>query len=774
MWRKRSRKLNRDIAIAVAACVLVLTASIGASSIISQLVTERNFNEMQGTVEQLSADLANRITSEKAQMHLVAGMIAMHDYNNFAVWQDTINRLPRENSVTGYAVLFPDNTVLFDTNCRISLAKPLDFNEEAAKGAHISDFFDTAAGKFFAYVQPIVRNGEVIGLLYGFCDPAAFNDFFKSHIHDSRYQAHLIFAKSGNVVVDTYHNTTVNLNDEITWERDVIGGRSFAEMKDDMQSGRAGYTVFRERIAKESYYSFYQPVGKYNLVLQITVPEDVVFNEELSVRHIVYYLGIIQAIIIFCYISFLIYERYNELKGYQQRIERTRFIYDISQLLLGVNADPYSITAALHLITERVGARLIFFARFEKSTVRRIYCWPVKEKIMLDSIDKNNHIDSIYKALNCGVSIYLDEKTVAELKASKSIENLPGIEVKNIFMVPIIKKYTGLIGMFAAFNITDVQDAQTIMEECAESFMMAVQNSESYDMVRRLGTIDQLTGLKNRNAYQQAMISYENSNEKLCCIYIDANGLHELNNTLGHAAGDKLLQGIASVLKENFGMQDVYRIGGDEFAVFCQNKADNEIASLIAKVKETLEHRNYHIAAGWAFAEDDKFLQRTIEAAEKAMYLDKSRYYATADTTDKKRVMNRELEDIMSEKRDRDEFLRVISSNYLGVYAINLATDDTRIIYRPNYFAEMLEANDYRFSKAIRSYAKIMVAPDSQDTFAMLFDYQMINEKLKNNINIEVVYRKTDDTLVRVRVYPTEEYSADNRTTLWIFEIVRL
>lgn len=774
MWRKRSRKLNRDIAIAVAACVLVLTASIGASSIISKLVTNRNFNNMQGVVEQISADLAGRIASERAQMHLVAGMLAMNDYNSRAAWQDDINRLPRENAVTSYAVLFPDNTMLFDANCRVSLEKWLNFDEEVAKGAHIADFMDTTAGRFFAYVQPIVKNGEIVGLLYGFCNPIEFNDFFKSHIHDSRYQAHLIFADSGNVVVDTYHNTTVNIKDEITWERDAIGGRSFEEMKDDIKNNRAGYTVFRERTSGKRYYSFYQPVGKDNLILQITMPEDVVFNEELSVRHIVYYLGIIQAIIIFCYISFLIYERYNELKGYQQRIERTRFIYDVSQLLLGVNADPYSITAALHLISERIGARLIFFARFEKSTIRRIYCWPVKEKIMLDSIDKNNHIDSIYKALNSGVSIYLDEKTVADLKAADSIENLPGIDIKNIFMVPIIKKYTGLIGMFAAFNINDVKDAQIIMEECAKGFMMAVQNSESYDMVRRLGTVDQLTGLKNRNAYQQAMISYENSNQKLCCIYIDANGLHELNNTLGHAAGDKLLQAIATILKENFGMQDVFRIGGDEFAVFCQNKTDNEIATVMAKIKETLERRNYHIAVGWAFSEDDKFLQRTIEAAEKAMYLDKSRYYANADAADKKRVMNRELEDIMSEKRDRDEFLRVISSNYLGVYAINLATDDTRIIYRPNYFAEMLEANDYRFSKAIRSYAKIMVAPDSQEAFAMLFDYQMINEKLKNNINIEVVYRKTDDTLVRVRVYPTEEYSADNRATLWIFEIVRL
>ena len=57
-----------------------------------------------------------------------------------------------------------------------------------------------------------------------------------------------------------------------------------------------------------------------------------------------------------------------------------------------------------------------------------------------------------------------------------------------------------------------------------------------------LSETDLLTGLFNRNSYEQKLKTYSSMcNQVLPCVYVDVNGLHELNNTRGHAAEDKML-----------------------------------------------------------------------------------------------------------------------------------------------------------------------------------------------------------------------------------------
>ncbi len=61
-------------------------------------------------------------------------------------------------------------------------------------------------------------------------------------------------------------------------------------------------------------------------------------------------------------------------------------------------------------------------------------------------------------------------------------------------------------------------------------------------MKEKMATTDLLTNLKNRNAYEQILSQYNSKlPDSLSCIYADANGLHELNNSQGHAAGDRML-----------------------------------------------------------------------------------------------------------------------------------------------------------------------------------------------------------------------------------------
>lgn len=144
---------------------------------------------------------------------------------------------------------------------------------------------------------------------------------------------------------------------------------------------------------------------------------------------------------------------------------------------------------------------------------------------------------------------------------------------------------------------------------------------------------DQLTGLNNRNCFEWRLDTYPSMYRKsICCIYIDANGLHDLNNSKGHKAGDEMLQSIADIIRTQFGSKDSYRIGGDEFVTFAVDIPQEEVDEKISQMKERISEKGYHAAVGYEFSESRSVnMNNIIVVAESKMYKDKSDYYKQHD-----------------------------------------------------------------------------------------------------------------------------------------------
>ncbi len=92
--------------------------------------------------------------------------------------------------------------------------------------------------------------------------------------------------------------------------------------------------------------------------------------------------------------------------------------------------------------------------------------------------------------------------------------------------------------------------------------------------LRHAALHDALTGLPNRRYLEQFLaqekILVSNRDRAFALLHIDLDRFKQINDTLGHAAGDELLQRAAGVLTSSCDAQDfVARVGGDEFVVFC-------------------------------------------------------------------------------------------------------------------------------------------------------------------------------------------------------------
>ncbi|MBD1913971.1 MULTISPECIES: diguanylate cyclase [unclassified Leptolyngbya] len=91
--------------------------------------------------------------------------------------------------------------------------------------------------------------------------------------------------------------------------------------------------------------------------------------------------------------------------------------------------------------------------------------------------------------------------------------------------------------------------------------------------VRQLSLTDELTGLYNRRGFfvlaEHQLKAAWRSQMPCCLVFIDLDGLKVVNDTLGHAVGDRMITHAAQLLKQTFRDADIVgRLGGDEFAVF--------------------------------------------------------------------------------------------------------------------------------------------------------------------------------------------------------------
>lgn len=147
---------------------------------------------------------------------------------------------------------------------------------------------------------------------------------------------------------------------------------------------------------------------------------------------------------------------------------------------------------------------------------------------------------------------------------------------------------------------------------------------------------DGLTGLPNRSLFESRLahgVAYtEQSGEHLAVLYLDSDSFKQINDTLGHAAGDQVLISVAARVKGQLREVDlVARLGGDEFAVLLnplRSRADAEriIDQIIASMKTPIALKDGRtittsLSIGLAFYPDDgRDPVALLHAADVAMY----------------------------------------------------------------------------------------------------------------------------------------------------------
>ncbi len=216
---------------------------------------------------------------------------------------------------------------------------------------------------------------------------------------------------------------------------------------------------------------------------------------------------------------------------------------------------------------------------------------------------------------------------------------------------------------YIVFMASDQKHAICCMENIEEEIKKEEENIEKLQSARRMAKRDELTGVRNKNAYREYAASIEKniqSGQKdyaFGIVVCDINDLKIMNDTRGHSFGDEAIQHASRMICETFSHSPVFRVGGDEFIIVLSDRDYEERETLVGKLKgisiaNGRDRSGPVVACGMALynREQDTCLTDVFSRADRLMYEDKTKL-KTMKIRDGFKKMERENNPITDDRK---------------------------------------------------------------------------------------------------------------------------
>ncbi|MCL4434489.1 MAG: EAL domain-containing protein [Actinobacteria bacterium] len=270
----------------------------------------------------------------------------------------------------------------------------------------------------------------------------------------------------------------------------------------------------------------------------------------------------------------------------------------------------------------------------------------------------------------------------------------------------------------ASVNTKELRERVTGLSDQAA---VSLENANLLQQISHMAWHDALTGLPNRRLLEdranQALVHAARAGDVVCMFFVDLDHFKEVNDVLGHAAGDDLIIEVATRLSRTVRQQDtVARLGGDEFAILLPGLSDPEAIEALARrmlaslsMPFNMSGQEVYVTGsiGVAMApRDGNTYDELLSSADAAMYRSKEMGKNTFQTFDAEEDRTStpdsfHLEKDLHKALKRKElfvlyqpFIDLGTAKVVGVEALLRWKHPTRGTLEPATFIEIAEASD--------------------------------------------------------------------------------
>ena len=757
--RKRNNRTN--IIYTIIASILIITVFIGMVDYLYSKTEKVAYENLHVQTKQIKDDIILQLTSDRENLATMANFAAKlhNDGSDYSLLFDSFKSI---GMIEDIGILNPDNTLTTKSGT-VSLEGILSFEDEKEKGVYISGKTNDLTKDNYKLIRsavPILSNGETVGILYGAIKPEKLAARYEEKIKELDAQLFVYQQGTGDIIIDTIQDNHTNIS--YLKDRKYNKGYSYEEFI----SSDKGYTSFKSAFRDENLHLHYSPIDEFDWMIAMGRYDSQVFAE----THALFGVFLLVILMILGIIVLYILVILANGKKLNSVVECAS---DIRKELLETMNGENNIRDALAELCRFAKARSAIFFNTDGEFFHHIS--PKYEGVKLPEEARTHfkaelfHYASKQHDRNGRAVNVLCIKTNSHLHKTnpKFYDFLKLHEIKEVSFSSTINK-SNHITILAAINPKNGDQVRLLAEKVSACFSMALMSKNHLNKTQLAATTDSLTGALNRVAYKKDVAVFdEEKPTKFNCVYIDVNELHLCNNKYGHAAGDEMLVYIANTLKEVFCDCKIYRMGGDEFLVFCQNYEHEEIKKAVEVVFDRLKPRNYHIAVGLSYREQNFNTEDMVKEAEVRMYEAKAKYYQNKEIDIVNSASRKEYVQVQTGILEIDTMLSVLDEKYNGIYRVSLATDRARHILMPAYLK--YDLNNERYSTVFTKYIEDSVDPDYHRAVMSFLNYDALKQQLMEGKVPKITYKKKGGELVALSVYKLTESNDLVSDSLWVF-----
>lgn len=353
-------------------------------------------------------------------------------------------------------------------------------------------------------------------------------------------------------------------------------------------------------------------------------------------------------------------------------------------------------------------------------------------------------------------------------------------EITSLIAAPIFldNKLAGYIGI-DNYDSEKIKNSSYLLLSMSIFLSYAIRHRNHVDMLHRLSYHDLLTNALNRNAFMDVLSQFRPGQYASAgIIYIDINGMKEINDFYGHHQGDKILITTVAKVFNLFKPDELFRIGGDEFVIITYDLTETDFYekfNLLRNIFCKKTNLPFSIATGSCWVKSPSDLNSLLQQADSAMYTDKKKFYYGKEKTSRYRhnlddILNLANYSALQEALTAGQFciyfqpkISLDTEEFIGSEALIRYINQAGEIIAPNNFIPILE--EARLIKMLDLYVfeevckqiniwkerKLRVKPVSINLSRSTLSYHFLADQLlalitKHNIDISLLELEVTET----------------------------
>lgn len=482
-------------------------------------------------------------------------------------------------------------------------------------------------------------------------------------------------------------------------------------------------------------------------------------------------------------IAFDITERELQKQKLKNMLDVQTLITNCVRMLYAVDDLDQTINAVLTQIGEFLVSDRAYVFEIKDELMNNTHEWtapgisPQLEKLQQLDLSLISDWLPFFEKNDC---IIIDDVEQLQKTNPAAYATLHAQEITSLIAAPIFldNKLAGYIGI-DNYDSEKIKNSSYLLLSMSIFLSYAIRHRNHVDMLHRLSYHDLLTNALNRNAFMDVLSQFRPGQYASAgIIYIDINGMKEINDFYGHHQGDKILITTVAKVFNLFKPDELFRIGGDEFVIITYDLTETDFYekfNLLRNIFCEKTNLPFSIATGSCWVKSPSDLNSLLQQADSAMYTDKKKFYYGKEKTSRYRhnlddILNLANYSALQEALTAGQFciyfqpkISLDTEEFIGSEALIRYINQAGEIIAPNNFIPILE--EARLIKMLDLYVfeevckqiniwkerKMRVKPVSINLSRSTLSYHFLADQLlalitKHNIDISLLELEVTET----------------------------